>query len=468
MKGEIDVGNFYTSTQILNEQPLSKDDFLKKFCEAMKREGYAVCETGEGEKEYSFSFSDEKGCRWATLYSESYEEGNQTAKADTARIAGMLGTFCINTTVIDSDCAILELYDKSGSKVDNLIMGRADDYFGDNIPEPERALWEPLLNNGVGWEKLLEIVHGDYVFVEEGLAKLSGVLNNGSMFSEVLESDCIMAFEKARPKIVVTNNKPEKKLTVYSAFKFVFGEKLKAYGFFEMKNSKYGFGRLIGAKVLQVVTVVPEKVGADLSYSIYGGIVTAYRESVNIFEKISCSMDDWLLPVSYYYFNSFSDEYEFQDELEIHHQMILHDASNTVIMKSMENSFEYFRKWLLPEFESMNSLFDTAIFLLKYKPGFVRMNKKLYEKGIVLKTDESRLILKIKEKTALIRFYEERLKKRNDFYQEKLKKAEDQIDVKKYVDEFIEKISLIESSGKYILNSETIMKNEKVLTLLRV
>ena len=256
------MGNFYTCTQILNDQPLSKEDFLKKFCEAMKQEGYAVCEDGEGEMEYSFSFADEKGCRWATLYSESYEEGNQTAKADTARIAGMLGRFCINTTVIDSDCAILELYDKSGSKVDNLIMGRADDYFGDNIPEPERTLWEPLLNNGVDWEQFIEIVHGDYVFVEEGLVKLSGVLNNGSMFNEVLESDCSMAFEKARPKITVTSNgktiDSDKKVTLNSVFVDVFKNDLEALGFKKAKGSNPAFIKMLGEDVFAVITCYKE------------------------------------------------------------------------------------------------------------------------------------------------------------------------------------------------------------------
>ena len=235
-----------------------------------------------------------------------------------------------------------------------------------------------------------------------------------------------------------------------------------------MKNSKYGFGRIIDAKVLQVVTVVTKKNGCDMSYSIYGGIVTAYRESVDIFEKISCSMDDWLLPLSYYYFNKFNDEYDFQNELEIHNQIILHDDTDKVILKSMEKSFEHFCKWLLPEFECMHSLLDAAVFLLKYRSGFTRINKKIYEKGIVLKTDESRLLLDIEEKSALIRTYEGNLKKRNEFYKVKLNKATDQIDITKNVDEFIEKICLIEANEMYSLNSETIMKNEKVFTSLKV
>ena len=122
------MGRFFTSTQILNEEKLNKDAFLKKFREKMKKEGYVQCETDEGEISYSFAFSDNADCKWVTMSSESYGEGNSKAESDTARIAKMLGTTCINTVVIDSDCAILNLYDKKGNKVDMLVMGRADDY----------------------------------------------------------------------------------------------------------------------------------------------------------------------------------------------------------------------------------------------------------------------------------------------------------------------------------------------------
>ena len=33
------MGRFFTSTQILNEEKLNKDAFLKKYCEKMKKEG---------------------------------------------------------------------------------------------------------------------------------------------------------------------------------------------------------------------------------------------------------------------------------------------------------------------------------------------------------------------------------------------------------------------------------------------
>ena len=104
----------------------------------------------------------------------------------------MLKTVCINATVIDSDCATLDLYDKSGKKKDSLIMGRADDYFGDDIPEPIESVWAPLLEKGYSWRQLLDVQNGDYIFVEEGLSEIAPIIgmdSEGILFS--VESRCI-------------------------------------------------------------------------------------------------------------------------------------------------------------------------------------------------------------------------------------------------------------------------------------
>ena len=87
----------------------------------------------------------------------------------------MLKTTYINTDVIDSDCAIIDLYNKNGKKADTLIMGRADDYFDDDIPEPSEKIWKPFLCNST-WEQFREIQKGEYVFIEDGLSKLAPII----------------------------------------------------------------------------------------------------------------------------------------------------------------------------------------------------------------------------------------------------------------------------------------------------
>ena len=137
------MGNFFTSTQIFDNEALDSKQFIDKFCKKMAEEGYETCESDEGEISYILKFAD--NCKWVTITSEAYEQGNVNAKKDTGRIAKMLKTTCINTEVIDSDCAIIDLYDKNGKKADTLIMGRADDYFDDDIPQPSEKIWKPFM-----------------------------------------------------------------------------------------------------------------------------------------------------------------------------------------------------------------------------------------------------------------------------------------------------------------------------------
>nr|MCR4888878.1 hypothetical protein [Ruminococcus sp.] len=164
------MGNFFTSSQIYDNECLTKEKFIDKFCNEMKSEGYITCEDDEAEKSYILRFTD--NCKWVTITSEDYEQGNQTAHSDTGRIAQMLGTTCVNTTVIDSDCAVMEMYNEKGVKADTLIMGRADDYFGENIPLPAENAWKPFLADNSSWKKLCDIVKEseNYTFVEEGLS----------------------------------------------------------------------------------------------------------------------------------------------------------------------------------------------------------------------------------------------------------------------------------------------------------
>ena len=113
------MGNFFTSTQIFNNKKLSKDQFVDKFCKKMAEDGYVACNSDESELSYILRFAD--NCKWVTIISEAYEQGNQTSQKDTGRIAKMLGTNCVNTVVIDSDCAIMVLYDEKAKKLIHLF-----------------------------------------------------------------------------------------------------------------------------------------------------------------------------------------------------------------------------------------------------------------------------------------------------------------------------------------------------------
>ena len=276
------MGNFFTSTQIYDNGSLTKEQFIDKFCKKMGEEGYVTCDSDESELSYILKFAD--SCKWVTITSESYEQGNQTSQKDTGRIAKMLDTTCVNTVVIDSDCAILELYDKSGKKADTLAIGRADDYFGDDIPQPSEKIWKPFLSNGSKWNRFIEICNKDEVFVEDSLSELAPVIGMDSgniLFSaedaEEDENNIRLGFAK-------TAVKKEKKLSLNAAFKQIFGDGLKDAGFQIVKGRYPYLVKVVNSEILHIISLRTEQAEypEDKAFSILGGIATVYRPEIDL------------------------------------------------------------------------------------------------------------------------------------------------------------------------------------------
>ena len=292
------MGNFFTSSQIYNDKDLNKQQFIDKFCKSMSDSGYEVCGSDESEMTYILRFVDNS--KWVAITSEEYEHSSETAQGDASIIAKMLGTYCMNTEVIDSDCAAIFLYNKDGKEADRLLMGRYDDYFGDDIPEPNEKIWTQFLSDGSTWEQFKEILGGEYVFVEDGLSQLAPVIGMDSgnlLFSAEHDADDEMAvfldFKKAGAK-------KEKKLTLKSAFTQVFGEALETLGFKKVKSKFPYYARLVNDEIVQVITIVSRP---DNQFEILGGIATLYRQKLSL--DISPKYNEaWLKGNHWYSWNS--------------------------------------------------------------------------------------------------------------------------------------------------------------------
>ena len=274
------MGNFFTSSQIYNDKDLNKQQFIDKFCKSMSDSGYTVCDSDESEMSYILRFAEKS--KWVAIASELYGEGGQIAQADAGRIAKMLGTYCMNTEVIDSDCAAMSLYSNDGKEADMLLMGRYDDYFGDDTPEPNKKIWTQFLSDGSTWEQFTEILSGNYVFVEDGLAQLAPVIGMDSgnlLFSAEDYVDDELAvfldFKKAGAK---------KKLTINSAFKQVMGEALKPYGFKVIKGKQPYIVRVINNEILHIISFYSKDPDYpfDKAITIVCGIATVYRKRISL------------------------------------------------------------------------------------------------------------------------------------------------------------------------------------------
>ena len=293
------MSNFFTSTQILNNEILDSKKFINEFCEKMAEEGYVTCDNDESELSYILRFAD--NCKWVTITSEAYEQGNEKSQKDTGRIAKMLKTSCVNTTVIDSDCAIMDLYDKNGKKADTIIMGRADDYFGDDIPSPSEKKWKPFLCSGSTWEVFSKVYSDKETFVESSLSKIASLLcmdERNVLFSsdDASESDkrnVFLCFKKAKAK------QQDKTITLNAAFRKYIDPELEKKGFKKIKSRYPYYVRTVNNEILHVITYVEEKsIYKKLrSFKVFGGIASVYRAKIDF--SVNPKMNyNWLRDVS--------------------------------------------------------------------------------------------------------------------------------------------------------------------------
>jgi len=363
------MGRFFTSTQIYNPKQLDREGFKADFSKKMKKEGYEICEADCAELSYVIAFAD--NCKWVTISSEAYEQGNRTAQADTARIAKMLKTTCINTTVIDSDCAMLDLYDDKGKKADTAVMGRADDYLGDDIPEPAKAVWEKLLSADSTWEQFMSVVQGNYVFAEDGLSELAPVIemDSGNILfeyddaNENNENICFLSFRK-------DGSKKEKKITLNAAFKQVFGEALEPLGFQLVKGRYPYFVRVVNGEIIHIITIAKETSGlrGKKAFNIYGDIATVYRDKIDLSENpeyriISMTSSYNLLRKAHPVAEIRTDE---EKELIKKNRDYYYEIDNEEsLFEELKVSLKFTKQILLPYIESVSDI-DAAFTYLPY------------------------------------------------------------------------------------------------------
>lgn len=371
------MGSFFTSTQIYAPGNHSKEQFLDMFCKEMKEEGYVICDCDESEITYILRFAD--NCKWITITSEKYEQGNRLSQQDTGRIAKMLKTTCVNTIVIDSDFAVLDLYYESGEKADSLILGRADDYFGDDIPEPSEKLWLQFLSAGSTWDQVIEVKKGEYVFVEEGLAKLApiiGISPGNITFSaedanEHDNSTVILDFKKAKPAIIMSRAgkeiKTPKSITLNAAFKQIIGKALEPFGFKVIKGRNPYIVRVINNEILHIITFrteSPDYSEGDKAFAIMGGIATVYRKKITL-DQSPIQNYIWL-NYMFDFYEALTDERDANVLGQLFKSCYYSDKPESLI-SVMNTGAENLIKYVLPVMGKINDIDSSLDYMRKFK-----------------------------------------------------------------------------------------------------
>jgi len=291
-KGNKIMGISFGNVQIRNEHNNTKGEFMDLFRSYMEKNGYVTCDEDDAESTYYLSFKE--GSKWVTLGSENYNRDDNYVCNDASEIAEGLQTCCLSIYVVGGDFAMVNMYNKTSSLTDRVIIGNC--YNEDDNAKGEKEHWEEFLKENTTWEQLQKAFSGEYVFAQEGLREFAEYIDmepRRAVLNFDFDNDInteVMYFMKSpvvksHPTITVTKNaveKTEKKLTLNSAFKKVFGPALEPMGFVKIKSRYPYYVRLINDEILHVITF---KEGHNYTFTILCGVATVYRKEIDLSGK---------------------------------------------------------------------------------------------------------------------------------------------------------------------------------------
>ena len=249
-----------------------------------------------------------------------------------------------------------------GKRQTGFLWGRYDDYFGDDIPEPNEKIWTQFLSDGSTWEQFNEILGGEYVFVEDGLAQLAPVIGMDSgnlLFSaedaENSNGDEFMVFLEFKEAKV----KKGKKLTINAAFKQIMGEVLKPYGFKVIKGKQPYIVRVINNEILHIITFYPgdPTYPYDKAITIVCGVATIYRKRISL-DRTPKQNKIWLN-----YIREFYKSKTHESNCEITRNYIYsyyYSNDNESMISTLKKGADNVIKYVLPVFDEVKDI-DSAL-----------------------------------------------------------------------------------------------------------
>lgn len=381
------MGKFLTA---LHVKTTGKEQFIEKFTQLMKKDGYVPCSEDEAAVSYAAAFS-EGG--WVTL---SNGDSTTTELSKTAKkIAKEMDTLCFTAEVVDSDFAILNLFAQNGSE-SRVIVGDGSGYGIEKAPFLA-DMWKPLIQSGDESE-FVRTLGLENTFAEDTLydiGKIFGITPSVMTwcydeFEEEIGHDenvISLSFRKAA----------EKKLSLNAAFKQVFGEALKPLGF-KMIKSKYPyFVRVVpGGEIIHIITYMENwcPYPGKKKFNVISGIATVYRYKIDL----SCAPKDncgWLYSIARFYAET-TPESEFNNEyrLSICHFTFDENVENSM-NDTLNNALELTRKYILPQLDTAVDLKSSLTYLkrLGQSTDTCNFNSKLNFSGA---GDESEGFLYVK------------------------------------------------------------------------
>ena len=147
--------------------------------------------------------------------------------------------------------------------------------------------------------------------------------------------------------------------TLATAFKEVYGEALKEYGFKKVKGKYPYYARMAGDEIVQVITFAtrPKQREGYKEYIVLGGVATVYRAKINLDAPVIHNLA-WLDTIlSFYkYINPQMSSNEYKEAFKKWYAFSYRENCESDLFESMNASLADFKQIVLPVLNDITSL----------------------------------------------------------------------------------------------------------------
>ena len=167
-----------------------------------------------------------------------------------------------------------------------------------------------------------------------------------------------------------------------TAFKEVYADLFKEYGYKKVKGRYPYYVRVINDEVVHMLTISsrPTPYRETKAFAIYGGIATTYRHNIN-FEIPVTRNWNWFVSNDELY----DIKYPYQDNIEIRRKWMefeYHTDDEESMIEALRYSLEVTKEVMIPIFEEVNTMKKCYEFFEKYNASVLKVCEE-EKKGIV-------------------------------------------------------------------------------------
>ena len=144
-----------------------------------------------------------------------------------------------------------------------------------------------------------------------------------------------------------------------TAFKEVYGEALKEYGFKKVKSKYPYYARMVGDEIVQVITFAtrPKQKDGFKEYIVLGGVATVYRHYINLNSPVTHNFH-WLQSNLEFYENNnaYMEAREYDEAFRKWYTSSYKETSEEDLLESMRNTLEVTKKYMMPVLNNTTDL----------------------------------------------------------------------------------------------------------------